>query len=213
MIFGTEHLNAVRRTVGDRVLEAGEARVVTIARTYDATAEDVWDACTDPSRIARWFLPVSGDLRLGGRFQIEGNAAGTVQRCDPPKGFTTTWEYGGKTSWVELRLAPGPDGGTLMELEHLSLLDEHWTEFGPGAVGIGWEMGLMGLTLHLSSGEAVDPAEAAAWAGSEDGRRFMTLSGLRWCEADIAGGEDESVARAAADRTIAAYTAVPPQES
>jgi uncharacterized protein YndB with AHSA1/START domain len=213
MIDGTEHINAVRRTVGSSVLEAGEARVVTIARTYDAPQEDVWDACTDASRIARWFLPVSGDLRLGGRFQLEGNAAGTVQRCDPPKGFATTWEFGGNTSWIEVRLTPDTDGGTRLELEHLSRLDEHWTEFGPGAVGIGWEMGLIGLTLHLSSGEPVDPAEAAAWAASEDGRRFMTLSSLQWCEANIAGGENETAAREAADRTTAAYTAIPPLES
>ena len=31
-----------------------------------------------PERIPRWFLPVSGDLRLGGRYQLEGNAGGEV---------------------------------------------------------------------------------------------------------------------------------------
>jgi hypothetical protein len=46
-----------------------------LRRTYDAPIEDVWDACSDPDRLKRWFSPVSGDLRLGGRFQIEGNAA------------------------------------------------------------------------------------------------------------------------------------------
>jgi hypothetical protein len=60
MIDVTQQINAVRRTVGKRVLEAGEARTVTISQTYDATVEDVWDACTDAERIARWFLPVSG---------------------------------------------------------------------------------------------------------------------------------------------------------
>ena len=34
----------------------------------DAAIDDVWDACTNPERIPRWFLPVSGDLRLGGRY-------------------------------------------------------------------------------------------------------------------------------------------------
>ena len=34
-------------------------------RTYDAPIEDVWDAVTNPERISRWFLPVSGDLRAG----------------------------------------------------------------------------------------------------------------------------------------------------
>jgi uncharacterized protein YndB with AHSA1/START domain len=212
MIDVTEHINAVRRTVGGRVLEAGEARIVTLTRTYDADVKDVWDACTDPERIPRWFLPVSGDLRPGGRFQVEGNAGGTVQRCDPPESFATTWEFGGNTSWVELRLTPD-SGGTRLELEHIVRVDEHWAEFGPGAVGIGWEMAFMGLALHLSSGGAPVPAEAATWAVSEEGRRFATLSSLRWCEANIAGGAAEDDARAAADRTTAAYTAVPAEDS
>jgi uncharacterized protein YndB with AHSA1/START domain len=213
MIDVTQQINAVRRTVGSRVLEAGEARTVTISQTYDATVEDVWDACTDPERIARWFLPVSGDLRLGGRFQIEGNAGGTIERCDPPKGYATTWEFGEMTSWLEVRLSPEPDGGTRFELEHTAHVDEHWGEFGPGAVGIGWDSAVVGLYLHLSSGEAIGPAAGAAWAASEEGRRFMTLSGERWYEADVAAGADEAAARAAADRTIAAYTAAPPEEA
>lgn len=213
MIDVTEHINASRRQVGRRMLEAGEARTVTIGQTYDATVEDLWDACTDAERIARWFLPISGDLRLGGRFQFEGNAGGTIERCDPPKSFATTWEFGGQTSWVEVRLTPEDDGRTRFELEHTAHVAEHWTEFGPGAVGIGWEMGLMGLRLHLSSGQSMDPAEGAVWAGSADGVRFITLSSDRWCEAAIAGGENAADARAAADRTTAAYTAAPPQES
>jgi uncharacterized protein YndB with AHSA1/START domain len=212
MIDVTHQINASRRQVGRRSLGAGEARVVTISQTYDAAVEDVWDACTSAERIPRWFLPVSGDLRLGGRFQVEGNAAGTVERCDPPKSFATTWEFGGKTSWIELRLTPEADGGTRFELEHTMLADEHWAEFGPGAVGIGWEMGLMGLHLHLSSAAPADLAEVAAWAASADAVRFMTLSSGLWCEANIAGGENAADARAQADRTTAAYT-TPPRES
>jgi uncharacterized protein YndB with AHSA1/START domain len=208
MIDVDQQINAVRRQVGDRVLEAGAARVVTIGQTYDATIEEVWEACTDPERIPRWLMPISGDLRLGGRYQLEGQAGGVIERCDPPKGFAATWEFGGQTSWIELRLTPDAGGGTRFELDHIALVDERWGEFGPGAVGIGWDMMIMGLYLFLSSGSAVtvDPAEAAAWVGSEEGRRFMTLSGERWCEADIAAGADETEARAASDRTVAAYT-------
>jgi uncharacterized protein YndB with AHSA1/START domain len=213
MIDVIAQINSVRRTVGSRVLEAGEARTVTISRVYDADAEDLWEACTSAERIQRWFLPVSGDLRVGGRFQVEGNAGGTVERCDPPKSFAATWEFDGKTSWIEVRFVPEPEGGTRFELEHTIPADEHWTEFGPGAVGVGWDGALMGLTLHLSSGEPVDPAEGAAWGASDEGRHFMTLSSERWGEADIAGGEDEQTARAAAARTTAAYTGVPPEDS
>ena len=41
MIDVTHQINAVRRSVGTRVLEAGEARVVTISQSYDTDAEDL----------------------------------------------------------------------------------------------------------------------------------------------------------------------------
>jgi uncharacterized protein YndB with AHSA1/START domain len=204
-----QEINAVRRRVGARTLEAGEARVVTISRAYNATVEEVWDACTSPERIPRWFLPVSGELREGGRFQLEGNASGTIERCDPPKGFSATWEFGGSVSWIEVRLTPRREGGTLLELDHIARPDEHWEQFGPGAVGIGWDMGLFGLAGHLSGSPAVTPSEAAAWMASGDGQQFMKLSNERWRDADIESGTDEAVATAAADRTLAAYTGSP----
>lgn len=207
MIDVTHQIDEVRREVGGRMLEAGEARVVTISQTYAADVEDVWDACTSAERIPRWFLPVSGELKVGGRYQLEGNAGGVVEACDPPRSFRATWEFGGEVSWIEVALTP-QGGGTLFELRHIAHVDdERWTEFGPGAVGIGWDLSLVGLKLHLSSGEAVDPAEAMAWTTSPEGLRFMEGSNRAWCEADIAGGTPEEQARAAAERTIAAYTA------
>jgi uncharacterized protein YndB with AHSA1/START domain len=216
MIDVTEQISAVRRQVGTRGLEAGEARVVTVAQTYAADLDDVWDACTNAERIPRWFLPITGDLRLGGKYQLEGNAGGTIERCDPPHGFAATWEYGGEVSWIELRLTAEPGGGTRFELDHIAHVDdERWARFGPGAVGIGWDMGLLGLAGHLSGGGGIDPAEGAAWAASDEGRAFMTASNERWYEASVAAGTDPAAARTAADRTIAAYTGAPaePPES
>ena len=138
MIEVIEQVNAVRRRAGTRVLEAGEAHTVVISQVYAAPAADVWDACTNPERIPRWFAPVSGDLRPGGRYQIEGNASGTIERCDPPESFAATWEFGGQTSWIEVRLTAEPDGRTRLEIEHIAPPgDGIWAEFGPGAVGSG----------------------------------------------------------------------------
>ena len=81
-----------------------DARTLVISRVYDTTLEDLWDACTNAERLPRWFLPVSGELRPGGRYSFAGNASGTIERCEPPQAVDATWEYGGKTSWVELRL-------------------------------------------------------------------------------------------------------------
>ena len=176
MIDVSHQIKEVRRRVGSKDLEGGNARVMTLSQTYPGTLQDVWDACTNAERIPRWFLPVSGDLRVGGRYQLEGNAGGTIERCDPPNSFAATWEMGDQVSWIEVRLSAQPSGETRVELEHIAHVDDRWTEFGPGAVGIGWDLSFVGLALHLASGEAVDRQEGMAWTMSDDGRRFMSLT-------------------------------------
>jgi len=79
MIDVTHRISAVARTVGTRTLEAGEARVITVARSFPDRVEDVWDACTTAERIQRWLMPVScrrlsgcsGSVLMSGR---SGNA-------------------------------------------------------------------------------------------------------------------------------------------
>jgi uncharacterized protein YndB with AHSA1/START domain len=199
----TEQIDAVQRQVGTRVLEAGEAHTVTLARTYSGSVAELWDVCTNPERIPRWFLPISGELRTGGRYSLTGNASGTIERCDPPFGFTATWEFGGIVTWIELRLRPVDEDHTRLELEHIaSVDDEKWAEFGPGAVGVGWDLTLLGLELHLGGG---DRSEAEAWVQSPDARQFMSQSSERWYEANVAAGADPAAAREAAERTTRAY--------
>ena len=200
------HVGAVTRGVESRIHDGRPANVVIAARTYDTTVEDLWDAITTKERIPRWFLPISGELRLGGRYQLHGNAGGTITRCEPPRAVGMTWEYGGTMSWVEVRLEPTSDGRAHLELEHIAHVDPMWDEFGPGATGIGWDMALAGLANHIETGTAVDPREAMAWLGSENGKEFVRGSSEGWCRAAIAAGTDEAVAKAAAARTTAAYT-------
>jgi uncharacterized protein YndB with AHSA1/START domain len=202
-----QHLGAVRRRVGRR---NPDTRVVAVSRTYDAPVDAVWAACTEPDRIRRWFLPITGELRQGGRYQLEGNAGGVVQRCDPPRSFAATWEHGDDVSTVEVGFVPTPEGGTVLTLEHVGHTDDaFWEQYGPGAVGIGWESALLGLAGHLGAGGVPTPGEAAAWSASEEGRTFTTRSGAAWCAAHVASGADPEAARAAAGRTVAAYTGVP----
>jgi hypothetical protein len=58
-------IKAVRRNVGTRMIDTGEAHVVTISQSYDTDEADLWDAVTNIERIPRWFLPISGDLEVG----------------------------------------------------------------------------------------------------------------------------------------------------
>lgn len=206
MIDVTHQINAVDRQVGHRRLVAGEGHSVTLAQVYATDLDDLWDACTNPDRIPRWFLPVQGELRVGGTYQLEGNASGTIQECEPPRRFAATWEFDGKVSWIEVRLSPVGDASTRLELEHTVADDDHWGQFGPGAVGVGWDLALVGLGQHVATGGAADPAVVAAWSASADGVAFVSQSAASWGEADKASGTDPAVARATAERTRAAYT-------
>ena len=202
MIDVAGQISAVRREVGGRVLEAGKVRVVTVSRSYPAELAGVWGACTNPERIPRWFLPVSGELKEGGRYQLEGNAGGTVTRCDPPHGFDATWEMGGEMSRIELWLAGEGNGRTRFRLDHIAHVDdERRAQFGPGAAGVGWDSALIGLYLHLTTRQAADPAKMAEWSASADGYRFLTASSDAWYEASVAFGTGPAQPRAAADRT------------
>ena len=71
-------LKAVHREVGLRTIAAGEGHTVVLRRSYDADIDDVWDAITSAERINRWFLPISGDLRVGGTYRLDGNASGEI---------------------------------------------------------------------------------------------------------------------------------------
>ena len=200
-------IEAATRRVGGRTVAAGPAHVVSLARSFDEPLADVWEACTDAKQIPIWFLPVFGELHVGGRYQLEGNAGGIVERCDPPRSFAATWEYGDDVSRLEVRFEIDGDGRSRLELEHISPVADggHWAKYGPSAVGIGWDMALAGLADHLSGTRALNPAAAAAWMISREGRTFTTLSGGHWGEAAIAAGADPADARAAAERAVAAY--------
>ena len=179
-------------------------------RLYATDRDDLWNALTDAERIPRWFLPVTGQLELGGRYQLEGNAGGSVLQCDPPEVLEVTWEFGGHVSWVHVRLAQD-EGGTRLTLEHLIPKDEaseeHWKQYGPGATGVGWDLSFLGLALHLDSGgQAIDPSRNNAWLASDAGKAFMRTSSTFWGEAHVKAGEDPEVAEAMARRTAAFYT-------
>src|SRR6266498_3208455 len=130
-LFGAEF-----RRVENREHLGKPALVGVALRTYDTTVEDLWEAITTPERLARWFLPVEGDLKPGGRYQVKGNAGGTIVRCDPPEALDLTWEFAGATSWVNLRLAPEGQRARLT-LEHIAhkgaIGEEHLKNYGPGA--------------------------------------------------------------------------------
>lgn len=198
------------RRVENRERDGQPVIVAVAVRSYDTSVEDLWDAITTPERLKRWFLAVEGDLRLGGRYQLIGNAGGSITRCDRPRALDLTWEMMGGMSWVELRLVPRGNGAQLT-LEHIAPKDgpgeEHLKTFGPGAVGIGWDLGLLGLERHVAAPDVtIDPLEFQAWTLSDEGKAYVREAGEAWCRADIDAGEDPGTAKAKTARTIAFYT-------
>ncbi len=208
MIDSNYSTQDTHRAVGTGRIAAGEGVAVRLRRTYPAPVEDVWDACTRAERISRWFMPVTGDFHLGGKYQLQGNAGGEILRCEPPSLLRVTWIFGDNPpSEVELRLSPGPGGDTVLELEHTAVVDPaFWARFGPGAVGVGWDLALLGLGRHLS-GWARDEAEVQRWLQAAGGKAFVSASSEAWGAAFRASGATAAEAASAVQHTTAFYTA------
>ncbi len=152
MTIDTTSYEAPATELRHRTIPAGEARVAVFTRTYQTTIEDLWDACTDPERLARWYTSVTGDLRLGGRFQQVNMGSGTIVRCDPPRMLKVS--LGGGADEIELRLTPGPgEQATTLEVQHATTADAH--EIGGQTydaifcMGGGYFPRLLALDLHL----------------------------------------------------------------
>ena len=159
MIDIINQIEAIDRDVSRREGADGEEVAVLIRRSYDAPNTDVWDALTDPERVKRWFYPVSGDLRAGGTFQLEGNAGGDIVRCEPPRLLRVT--FGGPTSLVELRLSSEGEDRTVLELEHTVPIAMAMNGAGSLYTGPGWDGAFVSLDLYLHGVVADDPVAAA----------------------------------------------------
>jgi uncharacterized protein YndB with AHSA1/START domain len=177
MIDIASQLNAIYRKV-EQLPPAdgsGERVRVLLRRGYDAPIGDVWDAVTQPDRIKRWFMPISGELRVGGSFQLEGNAGGEILTCEPPRLLRVT--FGGSTSIVEVRLTAQGDSNTVLELEHTVPIEMAQSGAGALYVGPGWDGALMGLDLFLRGEVVGDPVAAA---NSPEAQEFSKRSVHAW---------------------------------
>ncbi|MCO1654306.1 SRPBCC domain-containing protein [Pseudonocardia sp. S2-4] len=201
-------LAAIHREVqlkaADTAPEGGDVVAVLLRREYTADAADVWDALTAPDRLRRWFLPVTGDLRLGGTFQTEGNAGGEILTCDAPRLLRVTW--GDAASIVALRLTALDADRTAVELEHT--VPVAFAGGGAGAlyVGPGWDHSLLALDLHLTGHPDPSGVESGP-QGPEIGRRSIAA----WVEVVRASGTATADEVAAGEAAALAQFAPAPQ--
>ncbi len=203
-------LNEVERRVAAMDWEGKPARAIITRRSYPTDIEVLWDAIVTPARLARWFMPVTGDLRKGGHYQLEGNASGKINECDPPTRLAVTWEMQGSIGWLNVRLEARGRDWTRLILEHVALEEADflafWDQFGPGALGVGWDLGLSGLTDHLTSDGHETVRNNEAWMRTAEGHEFVRASSDAWVAAAVAFGTNAQEAQHAGERTVAFYT-------
>lgn len=85
----TDHARPRSRILGS-LRSANGAGVVRIEDRYDTSVDDLWEALTDPDRLARWYGQVEGDLRPGGQFRTyiaadDIESIGHIEACEPPQ--------------------------------------------------------------------------------------------------------------------------------
>ena len=153
-----KEIGAITREVVKQQTDSGEIVAVTLQRHYPADVADVWEAITDPDRVRRWLVPLSGDLREGGNYQLEGHAGGDILSCEPPRHLVVT--FGGESSIVDVVLS-GDQDQTLLQLTHSVPIELAGSGAGALYVGPGWDSALMGVARHLAGEVTGDPVAAA----------------------------------------------------
>lgn len=130
-------------------------------RTFAASAEDVWAAVTEPSRLQRWIGtwvgdPASGSVRF--RMTAEGEDAEeevfTILDCDPPRRLVVETSVPGEEQTWLLSLGVSESGGTTTLTFAQAVPDAG----AAGGVGPGWEYYLDRLVAAETGGSADDVA-------------------------------------------------------
>jgi len=114
---------------------------LTLKRRLNAPPAKVYEAWTDPAKLARWFGPAQAELlraeadaRVGGRYRFvmrtpdgdEHDVGGVYREVTPSRKLVFTWAWHStpeRESLVTVLLRPDGDG-TLLTLTHEQFFDE-----------------------------------------------------------------------------------------
>ena len=136
------------KTLGTMHTWSGVAGV-RLEDVYATDIDDLWDAVTDPERLARWLAHVEGDLQVGGRFDIRftsgAEGPGRVVVCEPPHRLVLDMapDDDDDPSAIEATLT-AVDGGTRLVVEDRGLPADMLPNYGGG-----WQVHLEDLRLYL----------------------------------------------------------------
>lgn len=198
-------VGAVRREleIDERTSHEGHplVRVVlTLTTNLDLSPAQVWPLLTRPGELARWFGPVTGELREGGRFEAPGGVHGRIIEVEEPHRLALSWALAGGEDPLLIRLDPEDDGTTLLRLRHTALVDvDEFERTGPGAIAIGWELALLALASETdgwrSSCLNAVPTPTREWQRGTQAAAYLRAWSVRWAAEAIAAGVDEGTAR------------------
>ncbi|MDQ2836550.1 MAG: SRPBCC family protein [Actinomycetota bacterium] len=143
--------------IGSLRAENGKG-VVRMEEVYDTSMPDLWSALTQPDRLSRWLAEVSGDLRLGGRFQARFTSGwdgpGRVAGCEPHSHLLAIMNPGLEDeTQIEATLTAEGDRTRLVIEERGLPLD------AVAAHGAGWQAHVEDLSSHLAGRDAADWVE------------------------------------------------------
>ncbi|HMQ37930.1 MAG TPA: SRPBCC domain-containing protein [Micropruina sp.] len=189
-----------------RITTSGDSHQVVLERAFDTEAADLWDACTSPERLSRWFEPVRGDLVLGGRYTLTTSGTeGDILRCEPGRNLAITWEYQGDVSRVDVDLIPAAKERTVFRVTHHVPPGDHWETYGPAAAGVGWEEALRALSLYLAGDARCAPDDMEEFASTPEGQDLTRRAANAWGWVDREAGTPAGDAETRALRTAAFY--------
>lgn len=204
-------VDAVRRSfeIDEQAPEGSDrVRVVLTLRTNISRAPArLWPLLTRAPELARWFGPVGGELREGGRFEAPGGVTGRILQVQEPHRVRLSWEQEGLEGPLLLRLDPEDDGTTQLTLRRTVLLDAaELDRTGPGALALDWEIVLLALAAHTDGWHATClepvPVPTPQWQRSPQGRSMVRAWAVRWAAEAIAAGVDEDTARRGESETV-----------
>src|SRR5260370_23925118 len=131
--------------------------IVLIEDRYDTNIDALWSALTDPSRLARWYGQVEGDLRPGGDFRLhlesdDWDGTGRVKACEPQRRLLVTTKEVDEPydEVIEATLTADGDQAILV-IEVLGMPLDKIAFYGAG-----WQIHAEDLAAHLAGRERGD---------------------------------------------------------
>ncbi|WP_296605016.1 SRPBCC domain-containing protein [Nocardioides sp.] len=166
-----------------RAIDEGRG-AVRVEDVYDTDLEDLWQACTDPGRLARWIAVVTGDPAPGATVQavFTSTWSGSVRidACEAPRHLLVTMEPGTEDETQVEAWLTAEGAGTRLVVEERGLPVGSLPYYGSG-----WQAHLEDLGRSLASD---DPVHEGGWSPERPAAQWRR----RWTELTPAYQDAES---------------------